>query len=53
MPSSVSSAVVLGGGDARLITEENEDDDSSFSAPEHFVVDAKNTNSLISDSQKK
>lgn len=49
MPSSISSA----GGDARLITEENEDNDSLFSAPEHFVVDVRITNSLISYSQKK
>uniref|UniRef100_A0A452UJI4 Nibrin n=1 Tax=Ursus maritimus TaxID=29073 RepID=A0A452UJI4_URSMA len=51
----LSSAIVFGGGDARLITEENEEDDSFFSAPGISVVDVGITNSqtLIPDSQKK
>uniref|UniRef100_A0A7N5JJD4 Nibrin n=1 Tax=Ailuropoda melanoleuca TaxID=9646 RepID=A0A7N5JJD4_AILME len=51
----LSSAIVFGGGDARLITEENEEDDSFFSAPGICVVDVGITNSqtLIPDSQKK
>ncbi|XP_054451461.1 nibrin isoform X2 [Pteronotus mesoamericanus] len=50
----LSSAVVFGGGDAKLITEENEED-SFFSAPGTCVVDIGMTNSqtLISNSQKK
>uniref|UniRef100_A0A452RUT0 Nibrin n=1 Tax=Ursus americanus TaxID=9643 RepID=A0A452RUT0_URSAM len=51
----LSSAIVFGGGDARLITEENEEEDSFFSAPGISVVDVGITNSqtLIPDSQKK
>ncbi|XP_008058748.1 nibrin isoform X1 [Carlito syrichta] len=51
----LSSAVVFGGGEARLITEENEEEDSFFSAPGTCVVDMGMTNSqiLIPDSQKK
>nr|XP_012423457.1 PREDICTED: nibrin [Odobenus rosmarus divergens] len=51
----LSSAIVLGGGDARLITEENEEKDSFFSVPGICVVDVGITNSqtLIPDSQKK
>ncbi|XP_058131686.1 nibrin isoform X1 [Dasypus novemcinctus] len=51
----LSSAIVFGGGEARLITEENEEEDSFFSAPGTCVVDVGITNSqiLIPDSQKK
>ncbi|XP_021111621.1 nibrin isoform X2 [Heterocephalus glaber] len=51
----LSSAVVFGGGEARLITEENEEEDSFFSAPGTCVVDIgiTNTQILIPDSQKK
>ncbi|XP_016054428.1 PREDICTED: nibrin isoform X1 [Miniopterus natalensis] len=51
----LSSAVVLGGGDARLVTEENEEEHSFFSAPGTCVVDVGITDSqtLVSDSQKK
>ncbi|XP_062935291.1 nibrin isoform X2 [Cynocephalus volans] len=51
----LSSAIVLGGGEARLLTEENEEGDSLFSAPGTCVVDTGTTNSqiLIPDSQKK
>ncbi|XP_023504431.1 nibrin isoform X4 [Equus caballus] len=51
----LSSAVVFGGGDARLITEKNEEEDSFFSAPGTCVVDVGITDSqnLIPDSQKK
>ncbi|XP_036293229.1 nibrin isoform X4 [Pipistrellus kuhlii] len=51
----LSSAVVFGGGDARLIAEENEEGESFFSAPGTCVVDVVMTNSqsLISDSQRK
>lgn len=50
----MSSAVVFGGGEARLITEENEEH-NLFLAPETCVVDTGITNSqtLIPDSQKK
>uniref|UniRef100_A0A673V1R5 Nibrin n=1 Tax=Suricata suricatta TaxID=37032 RepID=A0A673V1R5_SURSU len=50
----LSSAVVFGGGDARLITEENEEEDRFFTAPGICVVDVGITNSQtpISDSQK-
>ncbi|XP_036905230.1 nibrin isoform X4 [Sturnira hondurensis] len=50
----LSSAVVFGGGDAKLITEENEEE-CFFLAPGTCVVDIGITNSqsLISDSQKK
>nr|XP_007999234.2 nibrin isoform X2 [Chlorocebus sabaeus] len=50
----LSSAVVFGGGEARLITEENEEH-NLFLAPETCVVDTGITNSqtLIPDSQKK
>uniref|UniRef100_A0ABI7XPR0 Nibrin n=1 Tax=Felis catus TaxID=9685 RepID=A0ABI7XPR0_FELCA len=50
----LSSAVIFGGGDARLISEENEEEDSFFSAPGICVVDVGVTNSqtLIPDSQK-
>jgi len=50
----LSSAIVFGGGDARLITEENEEE-SFFSVPGICVVDVGITNSqtLIPDSQKK
>ncbi|XP_045698168.1 nibrin isoform X1 [Phyllostomus hastatus] len=50
----LSSAVVFGGGDAKLITEEIEEE-SFFLAPGTCVVDIGITNSqtLISDSQKK
>ncbi|XP_053520686.1 nibrin isoform X2 [Artibeus jamaicensis] len=50
----LSSAVVFGGGDAKLITEENEEE-CFFLAPGTCVVDVGITNSqtLISDSQKK
>ncbi|XP_047411635.1 nibrin isoform X3 [Sciurus carolinensis] len=51
----LSSAVIFGGGEARLITEENEEEDSFFSAPGICVVDIgiTNTQILIPDSQKK
>uniref|UniRef100_A0A8C0PJN3 Nibrin n=1 Tax=Canis lupus familiaris TaxID=9615 RepID=A0A8C0PJN3_CANLF len=51
----LSSAVIFGGGDARLITEENKEEYSFFSAPGICVVDVGITNSqtLIPDSQKK
>ncbi|XP_011766595.2 nibrin [Macaca nemestrina] len=51
----LSSAVVFGGGEARLITEENEEEHNFFLAPETCVVDIGITNSqtLIPDSQKK
>ncbi|XP_010610303.1 nibrin isoform X1 [Fukomys damarensis] len=51
----LSSAVVFGGGEARLITEENKEEDSFFSAPGTCVVDIgiTNTQILIPDSQKK
>ncbi|XP_070337423.1 nibrin isoform X4 [Equus asinus] len=51
----LSSAVVFGGGVARLITEKNEEEDSFFSAPGTCVVDVGITDSpnLIPDSQKK
>ncbi|XP_060055196.1 nibrin isoform X2 [Erinaceus europaeus] len=51
----LSSAVVFGGGSARLITEENEEADSFFSTPGTCVVDVGITNSqtLVPDSQKK
>ncbi|XP_045871683.1 nibrin isoform X1 [Meles meles] len=51
----LSSAIVFGGGSARLITEENEEKDSFFSAPGICVVDVGITSSqtLIPDSQKK
>ncbi|XP_012999488.1 nibrin isoform X2 [Cavia porcellus] len=51
----LSSAVVFGGGEARLITEENEEKDSFFSAPGMCVVDTgiTDTQILIPDSQKK
>ncbi|XP_074242998.1 nibrin isoform X3 [Saimiri boliviensis] len=51
----LSSAVVLGGGKARLITEENEEEHDVFLAPGTCVVDIGITNSqiLIPDSQKK
>ncbi|XP_036788553.2 nibrin isoform X3 [Manis pentadactyla] len=51
----LSSAVVFGGGDAKLVTEENEEEDSFFSAPGTCVVDVgiTNTQTLIPDSQKK
>ncbi|XP_058420539.1 nibrin isoform X2 [Diceros bicornis minor] len=51
----LSSAVIFGGGEARLITEENEEEDSFFSAPGNCVIDVGITNSqtLIPDSQKK
>ncbi|KAG3273923.1 nibrin [Ictidomys tridecemlineatus] len=51
----LSSAVIFGGGEARLITEENEEEDSFFSAPGTCVVDIgiTNTQILIPDSQKK
>ncbi|XP_075861286.1 nibrin isoform X1 [Microcebus murinus] len=51
----LSSAVVFGGGEARLITEENEEEDSFFSTPGTCVVEIGTTNSqtLIPDSQKK
>ncbi|XP_023373620.1 nibrin isoform X2 [Otolemur garnettii] len=50
----LSSAIIFGGGEARLITEENEEEDSFFSAPGTCVVDTGITNSQISilDSQK-
>uniref|UniRef100_H0XTS4 Nibrin n=1 Tax=Otolemur garnettii TaxID=30611 RepID=H0XTS4_OTOGA len=50
----LSSAIIFGGGEARLITEENEED-SFFSTPGTCVVDIGITNSqiLIPDSQKK
>ncbi|KAM5313486.1 nibrin isoform 2-T2 [Glossophaga mutica] len=50
----LSSAVVFGGGDAKLITEGNEEE-SFFLAPGTCVIDVGITNSqtLISDSQKK
>ncbi|KAL0599054.1 Nibrin [Plecturocebus cupreus] len=50
----LSSAVVLGGGKARLVTEENEEH-NVFLAPGTCVVDIGITNSqmLIPDSQKK
>ncbi|KAG8520419.1 Nibrin, partial [Galemys pyrenaicus] len=49
------SAIVFGGGNAKLITEENEEDDSFFSTPGTCVVDLGITNSqsLLPDSQKK
>ncbi|XP_058524797.1 nibrin-like isoform X5 [Ochotona princeps] len=51
----LSSAVVFGGGEARLITEENEEDDSFFSAPGTCVIDIAitNTQMVIPDSQRK
>ncbi|XP_053415181.1 nibrin isoform X2 [Nycticebus coucang] len=51
----LSSAIIFGGGEARLITEENEEEDSFFSTPGTCVVDIGITNSqiLIPDSQKK
>ncbi|XP_037658705.1 nibrin isoform X2 [Choloepus didactylus] len=51
----LSSAVIFGGGEARLITDENEEKDSFFSAPGTCVVDMGITDSqtLIPDSQKK
>lgn len=51
----LSSAVVFGGGEARLITEENEEKDSFFSAPGICVVDVgvTNTQIIIPDPQKK
>ncbi|XP_044772394.1 nibrin-like isoform X2 [Neomonachus schauinslandi] len=51
----LSSAIVFGGGDARLITEENEEEESFFSVPGICVVDVGITNSqtLIPDSPKK
>uniref|UniRef100_F7HJ13 Nibrin n=1 Tax=Callithrix jacchus TaxID=9483 RepID=F7HJ13_CALJA len=51
----LSSAVVLGGGKARLITEENEEEHNVFLAPGTCVIDIGITNSqiLIPDSQKK
>ncbi|KAM5280729.1 nibrin isoform 2-T2 [Ctenodactylus gundi] len=51
----LSSAVVFGGGEARLITEENEENDTFFSAPGTCVVDigVTNTQILLPDSQKK
>ncbi|KAK2502193.1 hypothetical protein MC885_000272, partial [Smutsia gigantea] len=50
----LSSAVIFGGGDAKLVTEENEED-SFFSAPGTCAVDVgiTNTQTLIPDSQKK
>ncbi|XP_055993572.1 nibrin [Sorex fumeus] len=50
----LSSAVVFGGGKARLLTEENKEDDRFFSAPGTCVVDVGITNAstLIPDSQK-
>ncbi|XP_017652249.1 nibrin isoform X2 [Nannospalax galili] len=50
----LSSAVVLGGGEARLITEENEEEDGFFSVPGTCVVDIgiTNTQILIPDSQR-
>ncbi|XP_058524824.1 nibrin-like isoform X3 [Ochotona princeps] len=51
----LSSAVVFGGGEARLITEENEEDDSFFSAPGTCVIDIAitSTQMVIPDSQRK
>ncbi|XP_073085905.1 nibrin isoform X3 [Manis javanica] len=51
----LNSAVIFGGGDAKLITEENEEEDSFFSVPGTCVVDVgiTNTQTLIPDSQKK
>ncbi|EAW91660.1 nibrin [Homo sapiens] len=51
----LSSAVVFGGGEARLITEENEEEHNFFLAPGTCVVDTGITNSqtLIPDCQKK
>ncbi|XP_054981920.1 nibrin isoform X2 [Sorex araneus] len=50
----LSSAVVFGGGKARLLTEENEEDESFFSAPGTCVIDVgiTNTSMLIPNSQK-
>ncbi|XP_051054565.1 nibrin [Phodopus roborovskii] len=50
----LSSAIVFGGGEARLITEENEEEESFFSAPGTCVVDIgiTNTQIIITDSQK-
>nr|XP_048276042.1 nibrin isoform X1 [Myodes glareolus] len=51
----LSSAVVFGGGEARLMAEENKEEDSFFSAPGTCVVDIgiTNTQIIIPDSQKK
>ncbi|MEJ1275279.1 nibrin [Cricetulus griseus] len=50
----LSSAIVFGGGEARLMAEENEEDESFFSAPGTCVVDIgiTNTQIIITDSQK-
>ncbi|XP_040852413.1 nibrin-like isoform X3 [Ochotona curzoniae] len=51
----LSSAVVFGGGEAKLITEENEEEDSFFSAPGTCVIDIAitSTQMVLPDSQKK
>ncbi|XP_077023278.1 nibrin [Tamandua tetradactyla] len=51
----LSSAVIFGGGEARLITEKNEVEDSFFLAPGTCVVEVGiiNSQTLIPDSQKK
>ncbi|XP_040854938.1 nibrin-like, partial [Ochotona curzoniae] len=51
----LSSAVVFGGGEAKLITEENEEEDSFFSAPGTCVIDIAitSTQTVLPDSQKK
>lgn len=51
----LGSAVVFGGGEARLMAEEGEEEQSFFSAPGTCVVDVGMTNTqlIITDSQRK